>query len=153
MKSSLVLLLLLFALPVHAASITYSSVYNSVNNERISSGLPVLKHSAVLDKVATDRLNDIKVHNYFAHNATSGIEPWYWFKKEHYSYVFAGENLARYFTSTNTLMDGWMSSNYHKQNILYSNYNETGIATDGNIVVEEFGSTSILTSQKVLSLR
>lgn len=142
MRYLLVFLLLFVFSPVHAAPITYSGVYNSVNNERITSGLPILRHSAVLDKVAQDHLQDMEKNNYFAHNSSQGLEPWAWFKKENYKFVYAGENLARYFNDTKSLTTGWMNSKSHRDNILNPHYTETGIATDGNLVVQEFGESS-----------
>lgn len=153
MKYSLVLFLLLLAVPAHAASITYTTVFNSVNYERTNLGLNPLRHNAVLDKVAKDRLNDMVSNGYFAHKSPTGQDEWTWFKKEGYKFVYAAENLARYFKDTSPLVRAWMNSPTHRINIVNPVYTETGIATNGVIVVQEFGSTLDPTSKKTLSQR
>lgn len=140
MKFIGLLVLIFLALPAHAA-VTYTDVYRGVNNERISRGLPALRHSNTLDKVAQDRLNDMVSKGYFAHRSPTGQDEWTWYGKEDYDYKEAGENLAKDFNTAENTVKGWMDSLTHRQNILNPKYTETGIATNGTITVQEFGET------------
>ena len=45
-----------------------------------------------------------------------------------YNYVYAGENLAKDFGNTSRLMDAWMASPTHRENIVSSKYSEIGLA-------------------------
>lgn len=121
--------------------ITYENVFILVNQVRVDEGLKPLRHSATLDKVAQDHLEDMHKDGYFAHKGPSGRDEWYYFNKEDYLFYRGGENLARYFPTVQDLVAGWVASPTHYQNIIDPTFIETGIATDGNIVVEEFGIT------------
>lgn len=65
-----------------------------------------------------------------------------------YKYSVAGENLARDFADTPSMMDAWMASPTHKANIVNPKYKEIGIAvincsllgSDTALVVQMFGS-------------
>jgi uncharacterized protein YkwD len=86
--------------------------------------------------------------NYWSHNSPSGKSPWVWFNQAGYNYVYAGENLAKDFGSTSRMMEAWMASPTHKENIVSPKYEEIGIAVvPGNIggqdtvlVVQLFGA-------------
>ncbi|MDE2589434.1 MAG: hypothetical protein KGL95_07190 [Patescibacteria group bacterium] len=65
-----------------------------------------------------------------------------------YDYTYAGENLARGFTSAQDAINAWMASPTHRANVLSRNYQDVGFAVeDGNLtgekdttlIVEEFG--------------
>jgi hypothetical protein len=67
-----------------------------------------------------------------------------------YDYVYAGENLAKGFNSSQGVHNAWMASKSHRENILNANYREVGIAVvpgelNGDyviLVVQMFGSLS-----------
>jgi hypothetical protein len=48
------------------------------------------------------------------------------FGKVGYSYLYAGENLARDFYDSYSLIDSWMSSDTHRKNLLSPNFTEVG---------------------------
>lgn len=132
----------------YSSEITAQKVLNSTNVERQNNGLPPLKYSAVLSESATKKANDMFTNNYWAHTSPSGTSPWDFFKAVDYRYSIAGENLARDFYDTESLMNGWMNSPTHKANIINSKYQEIGIGvvngTLGGIkttlVVQHFGT-------------
>ncbi len=132
----------------YSSEITAQKVLNSTNIQRQNNGLPPLKYSSVLSESATKKANDMFTNNYWAHTSPSGTSPWDFFKAVDYHYTIAGENLARDFYDTESLMNGWMNSPTHKANIINSKYQEIGIGvvngTLGGIkttlVVQHFGT-------------
>lgn len=137
----------------YSSEITAQKVLEQTNVQRKNNGLPPLKYSSVLSESAAQKANDMFSNNYWAHNSPTGKTPWDFFKAVNYRYSVAGENLARDFYDTESLMKGWMDSPTHKANIINSKYQEIGIGvvngTLGGIkttlVVQHFG-TPIITS-------
>jgi hypothetical protein len=112
----------------------------------------------VLDESAKRKAEDMRDNQYFAHDSPDGVEPWYWFEKVGYDYVHAGENLAIYFDDSEEVVNAWMHSPLHKDNILKKEYTEIGVATvkgkykgyDTVFVVQHFGTPSVSDSvQKI----
>jgi hypothetical protein len=70
--------------------------------------------------------------------------------------MYAGENLARGFTTANDVVNAWMASPGHRENMLSKNYSDIGFSIrsgmlsgdDTVLVVEEFGSKESDLSQK-----
>ena len=87
--------------------------------------------------------------DYWAHVAPDGTQPWSFFARFGYKYRYAGENLARDFSSAGAVVDAWMNSPTHRDNILNPKYKEIGIGitegdlagSDSTIVVQFFGAT------------
>lgn len=74
------------------------------------------------------KVRDMFEQQYWAHVAPNGSTPWSWFSKAGYDYAFAGENLAKNFTTTGAAMTAWMASPAHRDNILNTNYTDVGFA-------------------------
>lgn len=132
------------------SSVTIDQIVSATNQERISLGLPPLKYSEKLADAARRKADNMLTENYWAHTAPSGKSPWTWFKAAGYSYVFAGENLAKDFGDTSRMMSAWMASPTHKENIVNPKYKEIGLAVvpgslqghDTVLVVQLFGAPS-----------
>ena len=101
-----------------------------------------------LSQAASAKADDMFQYNYWAHNSPSGKTPWAFITAAGYKYIYAGENLARGFTTTQSVIDAWMASPDHRANMLSSNYQDVGFAVkSGNLngedtvlIVEEFGN-------------
>lgn len=117
------------------------------NIERQKAGQPPLKLNDQLSVAAHNKAQNMFAGNYWAHFGPDGTTPWKFIKEANYQYVYAGENLARGFTTTEDVVDAWMKSPTHRENILSSHYEEVGFAVvKGNLggentvlVVEMFG--------------
>jgi hypothetical protein len=126
-------------------------VVDLTNTERKNINEPILKRSAVLDKAAQLKADDMAKNKYFAHFSPTGVSPWYWFEQAGYSYVHAGENLAIHFSDSGAVGDAWMNSPSHKANIVNGNYTEIGVGTakgvydgfDTVYVVQLFGAPAV----------
>ena len=111
----------------YSSEITAQKVLDQTNQERSKLGLPALKYNSLLSQSATQKAQDMFANNYWAHTSPSGTTPWNFFKNVGYKYSVAGENLARDFYDTESLMKAWMNSPTHKENIISSKYQEIGI--------------------------
>ena len=131
-----------------ATNIYTKEVIDLTNKERVKAGLEVVKESVTLDKVAQAKAEDMFVKNYWAHASPEGVMPWFFFQKEEYHYLYAGENLARDFYPSGAVVAAWMASPSHKENLLSPNYQETGVAVmngqfdgkDTTLIVQMFGT-------------
>jgi hypothetical protein len=117
------------------------------NAKRAESGLPPLQLNPQLSQAAYQKGQDMLAKNYWAHNAPDGTTPWVFIKNSGYEYVYAGENLARGFSSAPDVVTAWMNSQGHRDNILSGNYDDVGFAVltgtltgdETILVVQEFG--------------
>lgn len=131
------------------SSINIDEVVRMTNERRLAAGLPTLKYNEKLADAARRKAANMFAENYWAHNSPSGINPWHWFNQAGYSYVHAGENLAKDFGSTDRMMDAWMASPTHRDNILNGKYEEIGLAVvpgtlqgqETVLVVQLFGAS------------
>jgi uncharacterized protein YkwD len=134
-----------------ASDITRSSVVAEINVRRATFGLPPLQEDQRLDNAADDRVNDMEEQGYWAHISPDGKEPFVWMRPNGYDYRYAGENLASGFDTTEVLVDAWMESTGHRQNILSPMYRDCGVSViegattgraSGKSIVVMFGSSS-----------
>ncbi len=117
-----------------ASSVTAEALLAQTNEVRARDGAPALKINAALSRAATLKANDMFANQYWAHTSPSGVTPWQWFKKVGYTYNYAGENLAKNFTTTEGVMMAWMNSSEHRQNILDKDYSDVGFAVVPGVI-------------------
>ena len=103
------------------------SIINQVNNYRIENNISILKINPLLQKAAQQKAEDMAKYGYFSHTSPQGISPWYWFDNVGYNLLYAGENIAVKFSDPEKLMNAWINSPSHKENIINYKYDETGI--------------------------
>ena len=140
----------------YAANIKPSEVIRLTNEKRSQAGLPPLSENSSLSSAARAKGNDMLAKGYWAHFAPDGTSPWSFFLSFGYKYRYAGENLARDFSSDHLAVEAWMASPSHKENILSPNYKDIGIGVvegslsgaDTTIIVQFFGAP--LTTQPSL---
>jgi uncharacterized protein YkwD len=131
-----------------ASNITAEELIELTNQQRQQHGLPELKLNPVLVEAATQKAADMIAKNYWAHTAPDGRTPWYFFKHVNYKYLYAGENLARDFIDSQSIISAWMKSPTHRDNILSGRYRDIGIAVihdtfqgqQTTLVVQLFGT-------------
>lgn len=159
----LLLLVFMVALSVSMSDIMYSTqlrveqllsavlpsvVVDLTNTERTERNLSSLTRNSLLDKAAKLKAEHMRDNDYFAHFSPDGISPWYWFDQIGYDYIHAGENLAVFFDDSDEVVQAWMDSPLHRDNILKAEYTEIGVATvkaahdgyDTVFVVQLFGT-------------
>lgn len=133
----------------YASQIPPSAIIELTNRQRQSAGLNPLKENKFLDEAAAAKATDMFAKDYWAHNAPDGTEPWSFILNSGYSYLHAGENLARDFRDPASVVTAWMNSSSHKANLISPKYQDIGIAVvdgklngvDTTLVVQLFGTT------------
>lgn len=131
-----------------ATNISTQDLLNLTNQERAKAGVSPLIINSELTTAASQKATHMISHNYWAHIAPDGTTPWYFIRQSGYEYLYAGENLARGFTTAKATVDAWMASPTHRENMLSKNYKDIGFAVEiGNLtgsettlIVEMFGS-------------
>lgn len=132
----------------YASQIAPEEIIRLTNVQRQSQGLSPVKLNSLLSQAAQSKAGDMFARDYWAHVSPSGVQPWYFITQSGYSYRYAGENLARDFSDPKSVVDAWMASPTHRDNLLNSRYQEIGIAVvDGQLegrettlVVQFFGT-------------
>ena len=102
-------------------------ILEAMNRERAAHGLGPLRLNAALSEAAGDRIDDMFTKRYFAHVSPDGVQPFVWAARRGYRYRLIGENLAVGYGGTR-VVDGWMKSPGHRENILQRGFDEVGIA-------------------------
>ncbi len=131
-----------------ASNISPERVIEITNQKRAENGLAPLTINGNLSEAAQRKAGDMFAFNYWAHVSPSGRTPWSFFKEVGYTYLYAGENLAKDFMNSESVVDAWMNSPTHKDNILNGNYKEIGLSVvngtlngvETTLVVQLFGT-------------
>ncbi|MBK5260830.1 MAG: hypothetical protein JJE51_14665 [Thermoanaerobaculia bacterium] len=128
MRTAMILIATLAATAVSAAEITLDNVVAQMNVRRAAAGLPPLAADERLCHAAEDRMRDMEDQGYWAHISPDGRSPFEWLRPRGYIFAYAGENLAAGFETAEVLVDGWMESEGHRDNIMSPIYKDCGIA-------------------------
>jgi hypothetical protein len=134
----------------YATDISIEKVLSLVNAERQKAGYAPLSLSSELTTAANQKGADMFSKNYWAHVSPTGTTPWEFITKAGYQYVYAGENLAKDFDTSEEVVKAWMNSPTHKANLLKPEYTEIGLSvmngklsgSETTLVVQEFGTRS-----------
>ena len=109
-----------------ASEINQDNLIKLINQERNSRGIPSLKVDADLNQAASLKSKDMINRDYFDHYAY-GLSPWDFITNSGYNYLYAGENLAMDFNTSEGVVKAWMNSPAHRDNILNPDFNDTGL--------------------------
>lgn len=118
-----------------ASDITPENVTYLLNKERIDYGLAPLNVDFDLNIAARNKSKDMLNRNYFEHYAYH-LTPWDFINNAGYKYMYAGENLAMDFQTSEGMVSAWMNSPLHRQNILSENYEDLGIGIIKGVYTE-----------------
>lgn len=131
----------------YASDINVADLLKYTNKKREENGVPSLRLNDKLSAAAQKKAKDMFEDGYWAHVAPDGTEPWDFIVGENYEYIYAGENLAKNFSTSKEVVEAWFKSPSHKSNLIGVNYDEVGFAVvngvmDGyetTLVVQMFG--------------
>lgn len=135
----------------YAANISAEEVIRLTNEKRAAEGLPALRHNAALSQAAAAKGAHMLAHDYWAHVAPDGTQPWKFFADINYKYKYAGENLARDFSNPAAAVNAWLASPSHRDNMLSNKYQEIGIGViegdlagvETTLIVQFFGTSLV----------
>jgi len=141
-----------------ATDITVQKLYQLTNTQREKYNLTDLSYNQKLSDAAYKKAQDMFAKNYWAHYSPTGETPWNFILTSGYQYQYAGENLAKNFLFSQNVVDAWMQSQSHKENILRKEFTEVGYAVVNGVlngeqttlVVQMFGSPLNNTVAKTL---
>lgn len=131
------------------AVLVKSKIIAQTNVQRYNNGtLPPLIENPQLASAAFAKATDMFLNQYFEHVSPSGAGPGELVKNHGYAYIVSGENLILgNFKDEADLVQRWMDSPGHRDNILNDRFTEIGVAVvkglyEGKIAwigVQEFG--------------
>lgn len=130
-----------------ASDIKVEDLVNLVNQKRSENGASGVRLDPTLCEAARKKGEDMFAKGYWAHVAPDGTQPWAFFAQVGYDYIYAGENLAKDFQTSGAVVEAWMNSPSHRQNLVSPKYDEMGLAVvngslngyETTLVVQEFG--------------
>ncbi len=133
----------------YATDIYVGQLLALTNAKRQEAGLSPLTLNQQLSVAAAAKAKDMFAKNYWAHNSPDGLKPWDFITEAGYHYTVAGENLAKNFTNSQGVVDAWMDSESHKDNLLKNSYKDIGFAVvngilegeETTLIVQMFGTT------------
>ncbi len=105
-------------------------VLTLTNQERAKSGLKPLASDAKLMNAAREKSTDMRKNNYFSHTSPTFGSPFDRMKALGITYKSAAENIAMGQKSADEVVNAWMNSPGHRQNIMNGNFTHIGIGYD-----------------------
>ena len=115
-------------------------VIRLVNEIRKQNGLKELQTDWQLSRVARYKSQDMKNNNYFSHTSPTYGSPFVLMKSFGISYKAAGENIAKGQKTPQAVVNAWMNSAGHRENILKASYTHIGVGyvASGNYWTQMF---------------
>lgn len=145
--------------------ISTESILFEHNKIRTQQNLPPLEPNKLLNISAQLKANEMINLNCWSHYCPPNKAPWDYMTAAGYKFIIAGENLAEGFTNVESLMQAWLNSPTHRDNILRSEYTEIGIAVvygnfkgkpNNPVIVVHFGkpnpNAAFASSQKSIKI-
>jgi hypothetical protein len=86
----------------------------------------IVTNSSLMN-AAQRKAEDMAKLHYFAHVAPDGTTAWDYFKQVSYTYDTAGENLAITNEDASAVVNGWLNSPAHRENLLNNTYHDMGV--------------------------
>lgn len=131
-----------------ATDISIHKLFTLTNEIRMREGLSQLQENTQLDEAAQKKAANMFQKDYWSHFAPDGTSPWDFIRQAGYQYEYAGENLAKNFLFSSNVVDAWMNSPTHRENIVRKEYTQVGYAVvngmlngeETTLVVQMFGT-------------
>ncbi|MGD1871801.1 MAG: CAP domain-containing protein [Mastigocoleus sp.] len=120
------------ATPENSTAISYESdfiddVVNLTNEKRHEAGLESLTLNTQLSSISQAHSQDMALNDFFDHTSSNGNSSVERAINQGYSKPYIGENIAAGYSSAEELVESWMQSPTHRENILNPYYQEIGI--------------------------
>jgi hypothetical protein len=113
---------------LYTNKITVSELISLSNLERARVGVEPLSPNSLLNQAAQAKATEMLSLGYFSHTSVTDRPPWAFIEDVGYDYTLAGENLARDYDNSESLINAWLASPTHKANLLNPDYRDIGLA-------------------------
>ena len=114
--------------------LSQQGVIEWTNTQREKYGLSALEENSKLNTMAQAKIEDMFQNQYFSHYSSLGEGVGDLAKNFDYEFLVIGENLALgNFQNDESLVEAWMASPGHRENILSPTYQEIGVAVQKGI--------------------
>ena len=131
----------------YATDVTVEKLLVLTNAERAKENLSTLQYNENLAEAAKLKAENMFAQNYWSHYGPDGETPWQFILESGYQYEYAGENLAKNFLFSDGIVQAWMDSPTHRENIMRGEYSDVGFAVvngvlngeETTLVVQMFG--------------
>jgi uncharacterized protein YkwD len=115
-------------------------IFEITNAYRIKHGVDPLTWSDLARTSAYNHSKDMRINAYFDHDSLDGRSPFDRMKEVGITYASAGENIAYGYGSDILVMDGWINSAGHRQNLLYDHFTHLGVGVYDGYYTQNFYS-------------
>lgn len=110
-------------------ALTGNAIVTLTNKARAANGLPPLTENHLLNSIAESRARDMLENQYFDHVSPTGQQASDLAERVGYHYKIIAENIGTGdFLNNQKIVDGWMQSPGHRENILSTEVREIGAA-------------------------
>ena len=106
---------------------TVMEVVRETNYRRSLYGCPPLMLNQQLLAAGQSHSDDMAINDFFSHTGSDGSSPWQRIQAAGYSYSLAAENIAAGYSTPQAVVQGWMNSPGHRDNILNCALQEIGV--------------------------
>ncbi|WP_327302656.1 sigma-70 family RNA polymerase sigma factor [Streptomyces sp. NBC_01298] len=113
--------------PAPPGGSTAAQVISLVNSERAKAGCGPLKEDAQLRTAAQGHSDDMARRDFFSHTNPDGADPGQRTTAAGYRWSTYGENIAMGQRTAAQVMDSWMKSQGHRENILNCSFKDIGV--------------------------
>lgn len=98
------------------------------NQNRAEAGCPPLSLDPRLTQAAEQHSQQMAQEDFFAHVSPGGSSPADRVRAAGYDYRLVGENIAAGYASPDAVVESWMGSEEHRENILNCEFKEIGVS-------------------------
>jgi len=116
------------AVQVSALPYNTAQIITLVNKEREKNGLLPLLFDFDLANASKNKVGDMAQNSYFSHVSPQKQRWSNFIITSNYQYIEAGENLANGFETPQDIVDAWLKSPSHRENMLTPQYQDTAVA-------------------------
>lgn len=133
------------SIPATRTPITVESVLAEMNRIRAANGLAPFREDFRLRMAADDRMADMIALAYWSHQSPDGQSPFVFVPLRGYRHRMLGENLASGFETAELLVQSWLESKGHRENLLNPEFADVGIAViDGSTLKRAAGRSVVV---------
>lgn len=134
------------------SDMTPDQIYQLTNQERAQAGIGKLTINPLLEAAAlakAENMIEAEVFEHYYQAEGRAVSPWQFVEEQGYDYFFAGENLGKDFQRSTDLVQAWLDSPAHRENLLNPDYTEIGVAviigpyldkTETSLIVQLFAT-------------